>query len=122
MPHSIQKYSSLKKQSGHVGMLFAMIIPILFGVFMLGSDGARALQTKARLEEAAEAAVLAVSAEDSENHTLAQNYIEHYVYDVDGIENLKVQRLSCDEMPDCQAGLSKGKRVTLSIVSRGNSP
>ncbi|WP_404970259.1 pilus assembly protein TadG-related protein [Vibrio campbellii] len=109
MPHSIQKYSSLKKQSGHVGMLFAMIIPILFGVFMLGSDGARALQTKARLEEAAEAAVLAVSAEDSENHTLAQSYIEHYVYDVDGIENLKVQCLSCDEMPDCQAGLSKGQ-------------
>lgn len=109
MPHSIQRTPSLKKQSGHVGMLFAMIIPILFGVFMLGSDGARALQTKARLEEAAEAAVLAVSAEDSENHTLAQNYIEHYVYDVEGIENLNVQRLSCEDMPDCQAGLSKGQ-------------
>lgn len=109
MPHSIQRNPSLKKQSGHVGMLFAMIIPILFGVFMLGSDGARALQTKARLEEAAEAAVLAVSAEDSENHTLAQNYIEHYVYDVEGIENLNVQRLSCEDMPDCQAGLSKGQ-------------
>ncbi|MGR5234707.1 pilus assembly protein TadG-related protein [Vibrio rotiferianus] len=109
MPQRIQYSSCLKKQSGHVGMLFAMIIPILFGVFMLGSDGARALQTKARLEEAAEAAVLAVSAEDSENHTLAQNYIEHYVYDVNGVEDLKVQRLSCDEIPDCQAGLSKGQ-------------
>ncbi len=61
------------KQSGHAAILFAICVPVLFGVFMLGSDGARALQTKARLEEAAEAAVLAVSAEDSSNHPLAQS-------------------------------------------------
>ncbi|MEZ8772114.1 TadE/TadG family type IV pilus assembly protein [Vibrio sp. 10N.247.310.17] len=42
---------AMRKQSGHAAMLFAMMIPALFGVFMLGSDGARALQTKARLRK-----------------------------------------------------------------------
>lgn len=99
---------SLKKQQGHAAMLFAMIIPILFGVFMLGSDGARAIQTKARLEEAAEAAVLAVSAQDSADKTIARRYIEHYLYDIKKITSLNVERLSCESLIECQAGLDKG--------------
>ena len=101
--------TSIHKQSGHAAMLFAMIIPALFGVFMLGSDGARALQTKARLEEAAEAAVLAVSAEDSNDNALAKRYIEHYLYDVESVEDIQVERLSCDALPECQAGLERGE-------------
>lgn len=40
-----------KQQSGHAAILFVMCIPVLFGVFTLASDGARALQSKARLED-----------------------------------------------------------------------
>jgi len=99
---------SLAKQSGHAAILFAICIPVLFGVFMLGSDGARALQTKARLEEAAEAAVLAVSAEDSDNHSLAENYIDHYLYDMDSLLDIEVNKLSCDEISECAQQAEQG--------------
>nr|WP_244230790.1 pilus assembly protein TadG-related protein [Vibrio ouci] len=99
----------MNKQSGHAAMLFAIMIPALFGVFMLGSDGARALQTKARLEEAAEAAVLAVSAKDEEDHQLAQDYIDHYLYDMKSLEAVSVRKLSCEEIPECAAGIEKGE-------------
>ncbi|MGF1698374.1 VWA domain-containing protein [Vibrio lamellibrachiae] len=99
---------SLAKQSGHAAILFAICVPVLFGVFMLGSDGARALQTKARLEEAAEAAVLAVSAEDSQNHRLAEDYIDHYLYDMDSLIDIKVDKLSCDEISDCSEQAEQG--------------
>jgi tight adherence protein G len=63
-------------------MLFAMITPLLFGVFMFGSDGARAIQDKARLNEALEVASLAVSAQASSlattRSTTAFNYIQYY--------------------------------------------
>ncbi|KOO13113.1 TadG [Vibrio xuii] len=100
---------SMNKQSGHAAMLFAIMLPALFGVFMLGSDGARALQTKARLEEAAEAAVLAVSAKDEEDHQLAQDYIDHYLYDMKSLEAVSVRKLSCEEIPECAAGIEKGE-------------
>lgn len=100
---------SMNKQSGHAAMLFAIMIPALFGVFMLGSDGARALQTKARLEEAAEAAVLAVSAKDEEDHQLAQDYIDHYLYDMESLESVSVRKLSCEEIPECAAGIERGE-------------
>jgi len=99
----------MNKQSGHAAMLFAIMIPALFGVFMLGSDGARALQTKARLEEAAEAAVLAVSAKDEEDHQLAQDYIDHYLYDMKSLESVSVRKLSCEEIPECAAGIERGE-------------
>ncbi|MGF1802977.1 pilus assembly protein TadG-related protein [Vibrio gigantis] len=99
---------SLVKQSGHAAILFAICVPVLFGVFMLGSDGARALQTKARLEEAAEAAVLAVSAEDSSNHPLAQSYIDHYLYDMDSLLDIQVDKLSCDEIDECAEQAEQG--------------
>ncbi len=100
--------SSIRKQSGHAAMLFAMMIPVLFGIFMLGSDGARALQTKARIEEAAEAAVLAVSARDNADHQLAQDYISHYLYDVDSLLSVDVDKIACEESAECLVGMEKG--------------
>jgi len=75
--------SSLVKQSGHAGLLFALIAPALFALFILASDGARALQNKARLGDAAEATVLAISAQASAitSSQLAENYISHYMTD-----------------------------------------
>ncbi|MHA2937454.1 TadE/TadG family type IV pilus assembly protein [Vibrio sp. RC27] len=69
----------VKKQRGHAAILFAMIIPVLFGVFMLGSDGARAVQDKARLNEALEVASLAVSAQASSNSVTRQNTAADYI-------------------------------------------
>lgn len=100
---------AMRKQSGHAAMLFAIMIPVLFGVFMLGSDGARALQTKARLEEASEAAVLAVSAKDEQDHQLAERYIQHYLYDMDSILDIEVKKLGCDEIPECIAATERGE-------------
>ena len=57
----------LRKQSGHAAILFAMIIPGWFGLFTLASDGARAIQTKARIEDASEIAVLAIAAHNDDN-------------------------------------------------------
>ncbi|WP_367317367.1 TadG [Vibrio coralliilyticus] len=103
------------KQQGHASILFAMLIPLLFGVFALGSDGARAIQSKARIEDASEAAALALSARDDEhamsdeNKTIVQAYIEEYlpVEDSD-VTILGIERLECDDMPECRQGSGRG--------------
>ncbi len=66
-------------QKGHAAMLFAMMVPVLFGVFTLASDGARAIQDKARLNEALEVASLAVSAQDSSDKIIRKNTARDYI-------------------------------------------
>ncbi|MBE4019913.1 hypothetical protein HJ130_13195 [Vibrio parahaemolyticus] len=74
----MKQYCRLHRQSGHAAILFALFIPLLFGVFTLGTDGARAVQDKARLLEAVEVASLAVAGQGSDNADLAKNYLEYY--------------------------------------------
>jgi tight adherence protein G len=71
--------SMMSKQSGNAAILFALMIPVLFGIFILASDGARALQSKARLDDALEAASLAVSVDDTNGERITRNYIEQYM-------------------------------------------
>ncbi|MBB1314743.1 MULTISPECIES: TadE/TadG family type IV pilus assembly protein [Aliivibrio] len=95
-----------KQQSGHAAILFVMCIPVLFGVFTLASDGARALQSKARLEDAAEAAVLAVSAygeEDPVSIQTGKDYVRHYMPDMESLVEIKVEKVECSEIPECTA-------------------
>lgn len=95
-----------KQQSGHAAILFVMCIPVLFGVFTLASDGARALQSKARLEDAAEAAVLAVSAygeEDDVSKQTGKDYVAHYMHDMSNLVDIEVEKLECSELPECTA-------------------
>ncbi|MUK77258.1 hypothetical protein GNP84_10170 [Aliivibrio fischeri] len=95
-----------KQQSGHAAILFVMCIPVLFGVFTLASDGARALQSKARLEDAAEAAVLAVSAygeEDEVSTQTGKDYVAHYMHDMSNLVDIEVEKLECSELPECTA-------------------
>lgn len=105
----------LHKQKGHASILFAMLIPLLFGVFALGSDGARAIQSKARIEDASEAAVLAVSARDDEramskeNKAIVQAYIEEYMPDEGSFSELDIERLECEDIPECRQGSSHGE-------------
>ena len=112
---------SMSKQSGHAALLFAMMIPAFFGIFTLASDGARALQSKARLDDALEVATLAVAAHNDDNKDngsgqgsavnvkIATDYISQYMVDMDQVSNLKVVKLSCDQIPECAAGVIKGE-------------
>jgi len=113
---------SIKKQTGHAALLFAMIIPGLFGLFTLASDGARAIQTKARIEDASEIAVLAIAAHNDDNddsqgvgsgsqvnRKIATDYLEAYLHDTTEISQLKIHKYNCDQIPECVDGLKRGE-------------
>lgn len=113
---------SLSKQSGHAAILFAMIIPALFGLFTLASDGARALQTKARIQDAAEVATLAVSAHNADNtdssgadsgsqinRDIATDFLEQYMVDMTEVSDLKIIKKNCDDIKECRDGLNIGE-------------
>lgn len=117
----MKSIQSISKQSGHAAILFAMMIPAFFGIFTLASDGARALQSKARLDDALEVATLAVAAHNDDNKDngsgqgsavnvkIATDYISQYMVDMDQVSNLNVVKLSCDQIPECAAGVIKGE-------------
>lgn len=75
------------RQSGHAGLMFVLIFPALFGLFVWATDGARMLQSDARLTDAMEVAVLAVAAEASDEGTereaTAKRFIQDYFSDVE---------------------------------------
>lgn len=111
-----------RKQSGHAALLFAMLIPTLFGIFTLASDGARALQSKARIEDAAEVASLAIAAHNAENkdstgigsgsltnRKIATDYIEQYMVDMTQVSDLKIYKHNCEEISECREGLTRGE-------------
>lgn len=110
---------SIRKQSGHAAMLFAMMIPAFFGIFTLASDGARALQSKARLEDASEVAVLAIAAHNADNSgsnsgsainkQIARDWIGQYMQDMQAISDIKIAKHSCNEIPECKEGLKNGE-------------
>ncbi len=102
----------LNYQKGHASILFVIIVPALFGVFMLGSDGARALQQKARVMDATEVAALAVSAHADDNQpgstvntTIVTDVMEAYFPDLKSgdLKNIKIVRKNCDQIADCNS-------------------
>ncbi|OOF06330.1 hypothetical protein BZG79_13615, partial [Salinivibrio sp. MA427] len=99
--HSAPGY--YRQQQGHAAILFALFIPILFGIFTLGTDGARAVQDKARLEEAAEVASLAVAGAGSDDKTLAKAYIQDYFpyAEVDD-SDITIRKINCENNASCQ--------------------
>ncbi|WP_194435193.1 TadE/TadG family type IV pilus assembly protein [Vibrio fluminensis] len=97
-------------QKGHASILFVIIVPALFGVFMLGSDGARALQQKARVMDAAEVAALAVSAHADDNQegstvntAIVTDVMKAYFPSLkDGdLQNINIVRKNCEQIADC---------------------
>jgi len=110
---------SIRKQSGHAAMLFAMMIPAFFGIFTLASDGARALQSKARLEDASEVAVLAIAAHNADNSgsssgsainkQIARDWIGLYMQDMQAISDIKITKLECNDIAACMDGLENGE-------------
>ncbi|MDN3681422.1 pilus assembly protein [Vibrio tapetis subsp. quintayensis] len=110
----------VKRNKGHAAILFVLIIPALFGLFALGSDGARALQASARLDDGLEAASLAVAAFNDDNdddgsgagseinQTIANAYISQYMDSMNSVSNVKIEKKSCEDIPDCVSGLEDG--------------
>lgn len=99
----MKQYCRLHRQSGHAAILFALFIPLLFGVFTLGTDGARAVQDKARLLEAVEVASLAVAGQGSDNAALAKNYLEYYFPSATINNNdIKIKKINCEDNADCK--------------------
>ncbi|EOZ5529596.1 hypothetical protein ACQSNA_001489 [Vibrio metschnikovii] len=94
---------TMQRQSGHAALLFALIIPILFGVFALGTDGARAVQDKARLLEAVEVASLAVAGQGSDDKVLAKSYLQYY-FPLAEIkdQDISIEKINCEDNPACQ--------------------
>ncbi|OOE96164.1 pilus assembly protein [Salinivibrio sp. IB643] len=99
--HSAPGY--YRQQQGHAAILFALFIPILFGIFTLGTDGARAVQDKARLAEAVEVASLAVAGAGSDDKTLAKAYIQDYFpyAEVDD-SDITIRKINCENNASCQ--------------------
>ncbi|OOE34365.1 TadE/TadG family type IV pilus assembly protein [Salinivibrio kushneri] len=102
--HSAPGY--YRQQQGHAAILFALFIPILFGIFTLGTDGARAVQDKARLEEAVEVATLAIAGQNADDINVqretAKAYIAYYFPQARIIDNeLQITKISCDINPSC---------------------
>ncbi|WP_417542966.1 TadE/TadG family type IV pilus assembly protein [Methylophaga thalassica] len=120
-----------KYQGGHAALLFAMIIPVLFGVFTLATDGARAVQDKARLEEATEVATLAVAGQNSDDKAtqkaIAKKYIEYYFPLAEvPLDQIEVEKLSCEDNDACDKSGSSQRffqyNVTASVVQKSWFP
>ncbi len=121
MKRPIKKLRAAKtRQSGHAILLFVMIVPALFSLFVLASDGARILQTKARIGDASEVASLAIAANNDENsddgsgngssknREIVTNVVSQYMTDMNSITDINVRKLMCEELPDCMTGLNNG--------------
>lgn len=108
---------SIRKQKGHAGILAALLVPSLWGLFSLSTDGARGLQDKARLDDALEAAALAVSAHNDDNigtngstvnKNIVRAYVNAYVTGKENIKSVSIKKLDCQAIPDCVSGLASG--------------
>ncbi len=95
-----------RKQQGVAGIIFVLLLLGMIGFLALATDGARALQTRARLDNASEVASIAVAAlnDDNEstdgsgsavNQTLVSNYAKAYVPDINNINSLKISKVDC---------------------------
>ncbi|WP_325894982.1 TadE/TadG family type IV pilus assembly protein [Grimontia sp. NTOU-MAR1] len=97
------KFSSPKKQKGIATIIFVIMYPLFFSIFVFSVESTRYLQTHARLGDAVEMASLAVAANaskvESENKELAQKVTNVFVPD-GKIEqsDIAIVRKSCDEI------------------------
>lgn len=73
---------SYQRQKGSAALLFLLIFPALFAVFVWGLEGARMLQTSARLKDATESAALAAAANtvlsNATCNSISKSVIESY--------------------------------------------
>ncbi|KIF48820.1 hypothetical protein M445_05650 [Vibrio owensii 47666-1] len=66
-------------ESGHAGIMFVLMLPVLWGITAVSLDSSHGIQTKVRLDEAVDQAVIAVSARPVSDSELDDALIEEYV-------------------------------------------
>lgn len=93
------------KESGNAALIFVIMFPFLIGMFILGTDGARALQDKARLEDAAEVATLTVAAQNSDDdgvrQATAKKIVQAY-FPTATVGTIDLTRLACGDNENCK--------------------
>ncbi|MCF1428410.1 MAG: hypothetical protein LPH19_10750 [Shewanella sp.] len=115
--------SGFIRQRGHAVLLFALLLPIMWGLFTLAIDGARALQNKARLGDAVEVSTLALASHNSEdvkaNRELVTRYIDTYVVDKDSIERIDIERTECkaSDQHECD-GSTRYNEYAVDVVTK----
>ncbi len=103
------KIQQVKKQKGVAAIMFVVLFPTFFALFVLGVEATRYLQAHARFGDAVEMASLAVAAnastQDSENKQLAKNYAQAYLPDGNiDLSKISIIRKSCDDIYGEQCG------------------
>lgn len=102
----VKKLSLGINHRGHAALLFVLIFPAMFGMFVWGTEGARIMQDKARLGDAMEVAGLAVAAENSDDpvtqRDTAKKFLKTYFTNsTTTISNPTVKKLTCEKNPKC---------------------
>ena len=98
------------KQQGVAAVTFAILIPLLMGLFVIGVDGANFLRARARVGDAVEVAALAISARASdnkgENQKIAKDFIEAMTPMAEPVElsDINVTHKVCDPDSNCHPG------------------
>ncbi len=91
-------------ERGHAGIVFVLILPVLWGITAVCLDASRGLQTKVRLDEAVDSAVIAISADDAvddvANKSVLNSYISSYVQDAEIIK-AEPKVTTCPTDDDC---------------------
>lgn len=84
---------SLQRQQGVAAVWMALMLIPIMGFSFWAIEGTRYVQAHSRLQDATEAAALAVTMADDEDHAkaLAEDYVRAYVRDIDGI-SVQVKR------------------------------
>ncbi|MEZ9526880.1 TadE/TadG family type IV pilus assembly protein [Enterovibrio norvegicus] len=103
------KIQQMKKQKGVAAIIFVVLFPTFFALFVLGVEATRYLQAHARFGDAVEMASLAVAAnastQDSENKQLAKDYAQAYLPDGNiDLSKIRIIRKSCDDIYGEQCG------------------
>ncbi|WP_191602906.1 TadE/TadG family type IV pilus assembly protein [Marinomonas algicola] len=95
-------------QNGLAAILFIIIFPFMFGVFVLGVEGTRYLQEKARLGDAAEAASLAIAANNADanaNKKFALNFVNAYSQDATlTLSDINIVEKTCKQIYGSNCG------------------
>lgn len=115
--------NSMSRQRGHAVLMFALLLPLSWGLFTLAIDGSRAMQNKARLGDAVEVSALALASHNSEdvkaNRELVTRYIDTYVVDKDSIERIDIERTECkaSDQHECDGG-TRYNEYALKVVTK----
>ncbi|MTI15566.1 vWA domain-containing protein [Sansalvadorimonas verongulae] len=91
-------------QQGIAIILFLLLLPVIFGLMVLGIEGGHKLRDKARLGDAVEVAALAMSARPpdtpEQNRKLVKSIINTMVSDLNNV-SVSLHTVACPDNPDC---------------------